>query len=111
MPPLLARALERIREPRHFAEGPRHLAALAACSLQHLNRTLRRRLDKTAGQIVTQARLDHAARQLRLTDRTIVEIGLDAGFNNLGHFYLQFKRRFGLAPRQFRLRQQRVMGL
>ncbi len=110
MPERLTLALRQIREPQHFSGGVHRLAKLAGCSLQHLNRLLKKHRALPAGEIVTEARLRHAARQLRLTDRKIVDIGLEVGYNNLGHFYLLFKKRYGHTPRQFRLQQQLAVG-
>lgn len=106
LPERLRVALREIRQLSHFSGGVHELARLAGCSLQHLNRLLKQHKQPPAGEIVTDARLQHAARELRLTDRKIIDLGLEVGFNNLGHFYQVFKKRYGLTPRQFRLRQQ-----
>lgn len=111
LPERLAVALGLLREPRAFSGGVHQLAKLAGCSLQHLNRLLKKQRRPSAGEIVTESRLLYAARQLRLTDRKIVDVGFASGFNNLGHFYLLFKRRYGLTPHQFRLRQRSTIGL
>jgi len=110
LPNRLSQALARIEDPLHFPKGPRHLAKLAGCSLQHLNRLLKKQTSQTAGEIVNRARLNYAARQLRLSDQQIVDIGLNCGFDSLGHFYHMFKKKFGETPRKFRLSQQRVLG-
>lgn len=110
LPGPLAKALVQIREPQHFSEGPRRLAKLAGYSLQHLNRILKKYKEPTAGEHVNEARLDYAARQLQLSSDKILQICLECGFSNLGHFYLLFKKRFGVTPRKFRLRQQLVIG-
>jgi AraC-like DNA-binding protein len=110
MPEQLSKALEKIREPQYFSGGARRLASLAGYSLQHLNRILKKQIGQSAGEVVQEARLKYAARQLQLTDHKIMEISLDCGCENLGHFYLQFKKKFGITPRQFRLRQQLVVG-
>jgi AraC-like DNA-binding protein len=64
---------------------------------------LRRHLGMTGTEFVNEARLQHAARELRLSDRPIAEIALDCGYDNLGYFYRRFKARFGRPPRQYRL--------
>jgi AraC family transcriptional regulator, dual regulator of chb operon len=103
MPERLQLALQEMHRPAVLPGGVHELARLAGCSLQHLNRQLRKFGQMPAGDLVTEARLQHAARKLRLTDSKIVDIGLEIGFNNLGHFYQLFKRRYGLTPRQFRI--------
>lgn len=110
LPERLTQAIRQMQEPMHLTEGVHRLAKLAGCSLQHLNRILNKHLGQTAGEIILQSRLQGAARQLQLSDSKIVDISLDCGFNNLGHFYQQFNKQYGMTPRQYRLRQQLVIG-
>jgi AraC family cel operon transcriptional repressor len=108
-PEWLRHALEEIREPQHFTGGTPALAKLAGRTPQHVNRALREHLGLTATDAVNEARLDYAAMQLRMSTQKIITIGLDCGFQNLGHFYQVFRRRFGTTPRFYRLRHQAVV--
>ena len=36
-----------------------------------------------------------------------MEIALECGIENIGHFYKLFQKRFGMTPRQYRLLRQR----
>jgi AraC-like DNA-binding protein len=47
-------------------------------------------------------RLNAAAAQFSLTDRLIKEVADDTGFANPFHLSREFKRRFGLSPKQYR---------
>ena len=42
------------------------------------------------------------AEALRRTDDTILSIAGQTGFENLSHFNRQFKRRYGMTPREYR---------
>lgn len=103
LPGWLAHALREYAQPEHLPGGTERLAALAGKCPEHVNRTLRRHLGMTGTEFVNEARLQHAARELRLSDRPIAEIALDCGYDNLGYFYRRFKARFGRPPRQYRL--------
>lgn len=103
MPAWLADALARIREPRHFAAGAPELARLAGKSPEHVARAARRHLGKTPTDLVNEARLDHAARQLCTTDRPVADIIADCGLGNVGHFYKLFRARHGASPERYRL--------
>jgi len=103
-PPWLASALKNIRDPDRFGQGTKELARLAGRTRQHVTRTLKLRYDTTATEVVNEARLDHAAMQLRMSTKKIIEISLECGFQNLGHFYQLFRKRFGTTPQRYRLR-------
>lgn len=47
-------------------------------------------------------RLNEAASQLSLTDRLLKEVAAHTGFANPFHLSREFKRRFGLSPKQYR---------
>jgi len=103
-PEWLGLALEKIRDPEHFSRGTRQLARLAGRTPQHVARVLKSCHGITATDVVNRARLDHAAMQLRMSTKKIIEICLECGFQNLGHFYQLFRARFGTTPRLYRLR-------
>ena len=51
---------------------------------------------------VNDRRLAEAAEALRQTDDKILTISQDAGFMNLSNFNRQFKKRYGVTPREYR---------
>jgi AraC-like DNA-binding protein/mannose-6-phosphate isomerase-like protein (cupin superfamily) len=108
-PGWLDEAIAHFNTPERFAGGVACLARLSGRCPEHLNRVVRRTLGKTATDLVNDLRLDFAARELRMTNRPILDIALDCGLENLGYFYRIFKRRFALTPRQFRLRREAVV--
>jgi AraC family cel operon transcriptional repressor len=109
LPDWLAQALETIREPEHFALGTPQLAKLAGRTPQHVNTILKAARGLTSTEVVNQARLDYAASQLRMSDKKIIEICLDCGLQNLGHFHRLFRDHFGITPRLYRQRLQAVV--
>lgn len=105
-PPWLQRACAEARRPEHLAGGVRTLARLAGRSPEHVARELRRCAGRRPIELVTEARLDHARSELALTERPIVDVALDCGFDSLSHFYRVFRRHTGETPRAHRLRAQ-----
>jgi AraC family cel operon transcriptional repressor len=104
-PPWLRNACREFVLQRRFDRGVGALAELARRSPEHVARTLKRTAGLTPMEFVTNARMTHAATQLRLSGQSIIEIAMGCGYGSLSRFYAVFRRRFGTSPRQYRLRQ------
>lgn len=103
IPDWLREALDRIRRPEHFTKGTAELARLANKSPEYVSRLTRQHLNRTPTDILTDVRLQYASSQLTMTDRPILDICLECGFDSLSHFYKLFKARYRLSPRQYRV--------
>jgi AraC-like DNA-binding protein len=90
----------------HYAEpcSLRALAAMAGLSRFHFLRLFRATTGMCPHQYIIALRLRSAAERLRSSTEPVTAIALDVGFNDLSHFNLLFRRRFGEAPRQWRMR-------
>ena len=110
MPDWLEAACRRIQENMAFAGGVPALARLAGRCPEHVAREARRCLHRTPTDIVNAARLAYAAVELTNGRRSIADIALACGIENLSHFYNLFRHRFGCTPRQHRLRHQRIVN-
>lgn len=106
VPDWLRGALPVFAQPKHLSGGVPELARLAGRGPEHLNRVVRKCLGGTTTDLVNRLRLDYAARELCMSGRPILEIALDAGFDNLSYFYRVFRRQFGQTPRRYRLHSQ-----
>jgi len=56
-------------------------------------------------RFLTQQRLELAKRRLSnnlLSHKTITELAMQSGFNNMAHFSRIFKQNYGMSPRQYR---------
>ncbi len=96
--PWLQEACERFRQPEHLAGGVQALARLAGRSPEHVSRQLRACAGLRPVDVVTEARIEHAASRLALGDEPIVDIALECGFDSLSHFYRVFRRVTGETP-------------
>lgn len=67
-------------------------------------RLLKKRYQKTPGQIIQQLRLEKAAQMLTASNVPIQMIAYENGFNDSGYFARLFKRHYGLTPHQWRNR-------
>lgn len=106
-PAWLRLACERIREPAYFRLGANGLVKASGRSAEHVARTVRAALDQTPSDYVNRVRMDHAAKELRVTTHPIMDIALDCGISNLSHFYALFRAAHGTTPRRYRTEHQR----
>jgi AraC-like DNA-binding protein len=106
LPDWLNSALKKIQLPEHFSKGTPELARLAGRCPEHVSRSLKQALGKTATEVINDARLKYAAIQLTTTPAKIIELCFDCGFTGLPHFYKIFKARYGMTPKRYRKVQQ-----
>jgi AraC family transcriptional regulator len=78
------------------------LSRLAGWSPAHLQRTFRAAIGESPKEYVARLRLERAAFRLLVYDDTVIEIALDCGYDNHETFTRAFRRRFGVAPSEYR---------
>ena len=99
------RVAEVLEFVRSYRDGTLSLPALADIACQspfHFERVFQAQTGVKVMQHVRNFRLVRAAIDLRLTDRKIVDIALDAGYANHESFSRAFRRHFGQSPRKYR---------
>jgi AraC-like DNA-binding protein/CheY-like chemotaxis protein len=81
---------------------PRAIADAVGLRLSTLDVAFKRDMDCTITEHLRGMRLDRAALLLVTTHRTIKEIWAEVGYNHASNFDHEFRRRFGMSPREFR---------
>lgn len=109
MPDWLRQATSAITE-QELAEGADALVRRAGRSREHVSREMARHVGRSTTRWINDRRLELAARALRLSDRPILEVALDCGFDNLSYFYRLFAQRYGQSPRRYRLAHGVLVG-
>jgi AraC family transcriptional regulator len=79
------------------------LATRAGWSRFHLHRTFRRLAAETPKEHTQRLRLTRAAARLVASDKSVLEIAVDAGFASHEVFTRAFRRQFGRTPAHYRL--------
>lgn len=102
LPEWLARACIAIQEPDQFSQGVRGFIRLAGRGPEHVSRWTRKYLGKTPIQLVNEARMQFARKQLLMTTSSIEDIIHECGFADASQFYALFKERFHESPARFR---------
>jgi AraC-like DNA-binding protein/mannose-6-phosphate isomerase-like protein (cupin superfamily) len=78
------------------------LAKMFYVTPYYLCRLFKKATGDTIGRFVLYTRIHHAKRELAFTDRSILDIATQVGFNSYSYFGLVFKQHEGLTPKQYR---------
>jgi AraC family transcriptional regulator len=77
------------------------LAAVAGMSSHYFAELFRRSTGYAPHRYVLLQRIERAKRGLRDSSRSVLEVGLDAGFQNPSHFARTFRKFVGVSPSRF----------
>ena len=78
------------------------LAELVDISQFHFGRLFKRSLGLSPYQYLLQQRVERAKTLLKCTDKPIVEIALECGFNSHSHLGRKFRQLTGITPKTYR---------
>lgn len=102
LPVWLTRATEILHEQSSESITLSEVAQQVDIHPVHLAREFRKFYGCTLGEYLRGLRIQHACRELSLSDMPLVEIALAAGFAHQAHFSRVFKRFTGMTPTEFR---------
>ena len=83
------------------------IAKETALSKIQLYRKIKENLEQTPTEYIRSIRLNHAEKMLKTTNKTVLEIMYDCGFNNKAYFYREFSKKFGVTPKEYRLKKSK----
>lgn len=89
---------ENLGEPLRLPD----LAEMAGLSVYQLDQRVRGLYNISAGQFITQSRIDRACHMLKRSKDSIVDIALECGYSDQSAFTRQFKQVTGMTPNAFR---------
>ncbi len=78
------------------------VAQEASISKMQLYRKLRAAVDMTPTEYIRHIRLENARTMLKSSNKTALAIMLASGFSNKTYFYREFKKKYGMTPKQYR---------
>ncbi|MCL6633821.1 MAG: AraC family transcriptional regulator [Alicyclobacillus herbarius] len=88
----------------HYFEGisPADLAGILKLTPRHMNEVFKQKFHCTPMQYLTEVRIRRAKELLMETEKEVVSICFEVGFETLSTFYRAFKSKVGMSPQQFR---------
>jgi len=101
--------IDRVRRVLRHIQGhlddelsPDDLAQVAHFSRFHFHRVFRGFVGESIAEHVRRLRMERAAGELRRTDRNVLDIALDAGYEAHEAFTRAFRAHFGVSPSEYR---------
>ena len=79
------------------------IAADTHQSMTVLSKLIKQKTGYTFQELLQHKRFETAAHLLAETDLSVEEIALDVGYENQSYFFRQFKERYGMTPRKYRI--------
>ncbi len=102
----LKSVLTYVTEHYHEKIYLKDLASLMNLNEQYFSRFFKTAIGKTPFEYINEVRIRKAAEALTHTNDSILEISLQSGFGNMGHFIELFKRATGMRPLEFRMQSR-----
>ena len=94
--------LQIMQTPEFPSYSVQDLCEKLGYSRMQLNRLFKKHLQTTPHEYLVDYKLRYARSLLRTTDMKILNIAMASGYSTLSQFQLSFKKRFGVAPGQYR---------
>jgi len=107
----ILKVLVRIQEGLDDELSLEELARAACFSSFHFHHIFSGIMGESLKAHVRRLRLERAAMQLKLSRRPVTRIALDAGYEAPEAFTRVFKAAYGIAPREFRLKNSPIVAL
>ena len=107
LPDWLNKVVNEMKKPENFKEGLKAIKEIACKSDEHISRCFKKHLKQTPTQFVNELKLNYAANQIRFSNKKIIDVAFDSGFENQSNFHRQFKQMFNFTPSEFRKSNQK----
>lgn len=87
----------------HFTEDLSIADIAAACyfSEYHFMRFFKKHMGVSCMEYIKNLKLEHAAKLFETSNQSILDVSLASGFHNLSYFYREFKKKYGMTPREW----------
>jgi AraC family cel operon transcriptional repressor len=102
IPDWLSTAVSEMKKKENFVQGMPALKDISEKSHEYLCRSFKKYLHMTPTDFINEQRLNYVTNMLIHSDIEILDICLDAGFDNLSHFYHLFNKKYHATPLAYR---------
>lgn len=102
IPAWLIQATDGLFDIHNLEEGFAYLIRVTNRSPEHICRAFRKYLNMTPTTFINIRRLNYAANLLIHSDKEIVDIAFESGFQSISHFYHLFKKEYQTSPLKYK---------
>lgn len=102
LPKWLQQSLRTFHENRLYGQGVSGLAEISGYSREYISRTIKKKLNRSATDLLSDMRFEGVLNLLRHTDYSILDITDEFGFKSTAYFYKCFKKKYGETPGKYR---------
>jgi AraC-like DNA-binding protein len=102
--------LRKVSEAELLEHSAQDLATRCGCSVRHMNKLLRDMLGVSLRAKQREIRLNKAQQLLAETNLQVAQVARACGFGEQTSFSVEFKRRFGVTPTEWREAERVAMG-
>ncbi len=85
------------------------IAEFIGITRSYLTHIFKQRLNVSPQEYLLTYRLEEGCRLLRMTNLSIQEIGIKIGYDNQLNFSKIFKKKYGISPKNYRLKNQNIL--
>ena len=98
----LTQALNGLSDISNLQEGMEYLVRQTDRTPEHICRAFRKYLSVTPVSYINARKLNYAANLLQHSDKEIIDIAFESGFQSISNFYHLFKREYKMSPLKYK---------
>ncbi len=102
IPSWIVTVVREMQQPTNLAKGLSQLNALSGRTPSYVSRVIKKHYGITPTELVNNMRIDYAMYLLKHTNKSVLDISLECGIDNLSHFYHLFAKRSEYSPARYR---------
>lgn len=101
----LEKLCDEMKDKENFVSGSNRMIQLSGKSREYVSRCMKKYYDSSITRFVNNQRLNYAANILMNSNMSVLDICYDSGYENVSYFHKQFKEKFGVSPKKYRMKQ------
>ena len=102
LPSWMIQAIEGLSDLNNLELGMNYLIQQTNRTPEHICRAFRKYMNMTPMTFINAKRLNYAANLLQHSDKEIIDIVYECGFQSISHFYHLFKKEYQLSPLKYK---------
>lgn len=102
MPSWLCELNQKMKKPENFSMGIEQMVILSGKSREHICRSFKKYYSITVTDYINDLKINYASNLLINTNKPIIDICFECGFQSMSYFYRVFRQKNGKSPKVFR---------